>query len=100
MVEKVHQGKPVNEAFQYIADATQLLASKGPTTIGDLKDLDFLRKALATRAAAHVKQTSEQIASSTASKKEKENEIFALSVKKMVEVHITYQMFLMAKDRF
>lgn len=37
---------------------------------------------------------------STASKKEKENELFAIGVKKMVEVHITYQMFLMAKDRF
>ena len=59
MVEKVQQGKAVNEAFQYIADANKLLTSKGPTTVGDLKDLAFLEKTLATRAAAYVKQTSE-----------------------------------------
>lgn len=59
MVEKVQQGKAVNEAFQYIADAPKLLTSKGPQNVGDLTDLAFLEKTLATRAAAYVKQTSE-----------------------------------------
>lgn len=100
MIERVQNGKPVDEPFQYIADAQKLLAAKGPTSVEDFFDLAFLEKTLATRAAAYVSQTAELMATSTASKKEKENEMFALNVQKMVEMHITYYMFLMAKDRF
>lgn len=80
MVEKVKQGKPVDTSFQYIADAQKLLTSKGPSSVEEFFDLAFLEKTLATRAAAYVKQTSQLFAYSPSSKKEKENEEFALNV--------------------
>ena len=90
MIDKVSKGKPVNASFQYIADAQKLLSSRRPSSVEDLTDLKFLERTLATRAAAYVTSTAGQMSLSTLSKKEKENEQFALDVKKMVEMHITY----------
>lgn len=55
MVDKVRQGKPVDAAFKYLAEAPKLLAAKGPESTEELLDLNYLEKVLATRAAAYVK---------------------------------------------
>ena len=94
------KGNKVGGAFAYLSNEEKLLNSTCPAkTVDDFLDLDMIERSLITRAAAYVSQTTELFRESKASLNEKNNDLFALDVDRMIKAHMIYQMFLMMRDR-
>lgn len=61
--------------------------------------MDHIQTCLAARAAFAIKDVRALMKSNSASKKEQENEIFALDIARMTRLHLIYLSFKLARDR-
>ena len=79
--EKASRGKQCEGLFAYINKIESLCSSKSQAkTIDEFLDVEHLRTTLQTRSAACIRQVFTAMQKDTRSKKEKDNEIFALDV--------------------
>ena len=98
--EKASRGKQCEGLFAYINKTESLCSSKSQAkTIDEFLDVEHLRTTLQTRSAACIRQVFTAMQKDTRSKKEKDNEIFALDVQKMTNIHLKYILFEMALKR-
>ena len=70
-----------------------------PNSCSDFCNLDFIEKSLAVRAFMTIQEVSTLMQESTASNKEKENDLFQLDINRMVRHHLIYLSFMIAKQR-
>ena len=68
-------------------------------TIENFMDLEFLEKLLAIRASNKATEFNKLLSESSASKKEQENEIFALDYNRLSRLHIIYVCLKMAREQ-
>ncbi len=61
--------------------------------------MDHIETCLAARAAFAIRDIRALMKESSASKKEQENEIFALDVQRMTRIHLIYLAFKMSRER-
>jgi len=61
--------------------------------------MEHVEKALAVRAAYAIREVREKMKASQASKKEQENELYALDIARMTRLHLIYLSFKLSRDR-
>lgn len=86
--------------FDYLNHTQELLSSKNSAmNMDDFSTVDNLTRILAIRASAHNEETYNLLNNSKASKKQRENELFAMDIQRMTKNHLYYIAFLFAKAR-
>ena len=95
--KKIAAGKKPLDFFAYLSQDNS--GSAQNATVERFLDLDFLEKTLAVRAAQKVKEVSIMMEESTASHREKENDLFTIDLIRMARLHIIYFEFRICNDR-
>ena len=85
------KGKQTDSLFSYLAQLEQLVAEKSrASTVEEFSAMEHVEKALAVRAAYAIREVREKMKASQASKKEQENELYALDIARMTRLHLIY----------
>eukprot|EP00347_Sterkiella_histriomuscorum_P006528 403352422 len=92
--KQLMKGKKVTGYFSYLNNILEQHGHKSQVqTVEDVLSLQFLDKALSTRAAYKISQTSKKLEQSKDSENAKINSIFALDVVQMTQAHVIYTTF-------
>ena len=83
-----------------MVDMERMLSTpSGATTVQEFLDPDHIERALATRAIYFTLRVYTMLTESDAPSKTKQNELFALEVNRMTNLHLIYKMYELSRKR-
>jgi len=97
--KKREKGKQCKFYFTYINHTEELITSKlTAKTVEEFLSDDNILKCMQVRSAYHLKFVHETLKQSTATKSEKQNDLYALEIEKMTRVHLELMLYTLSLE--